>query len=112
MPPPDSSDDDHSSHQPSRRRSIKIPVPWSRDPIEIRGYDMIILLVAAAIPFTAYFLYEIKTNGDAAHNQILDALAVQTYVLSLSQDKREALNISMPESLRRRIRNRRGDNEP
>lgn len=106
------SDEERQEQQSSRRRSIKIPVPWSRDPIEIRGYDLIILLVAAAIPFTAYFLHEIKTNGDAAHNQILDALAVQTYVLSLSQDKREALNISMPESLRKRLRNRRSENEP
>lgn len=91
----------------SRRRSIKIPIPWSSNPIEIRGYDFILIFLVAVIPFGAYFLFEMKTKGEEAHLQIFQALEVQTYVLSLSQDKRDKLNISMPQSLRKRLHEER-----
>lgn len=91
--------------QSSRRRSIKLR--WGDKELEIRGYDILILILVACVPFASYFLYELKTNGEASHNQILQALEVQTYVLSLSQDRRDALNISMPKSLREKIRRER-----
>lgn len=98
------SDTEEKSEQ--KRRSIKIPVPWSSNPIEIRGYDFILILLVAAVPFGAYFLYELKTDSNTAHTKIFEALEVHTYVLSLPQDKRDALNISMPDSLRKKVRNR------
>jgi hypothetical protein len=98
--------DEEAEHE-ERRRIVRIPVPWSRNPIEFRGYDLVLVLSAASLPFIAYFLYVIYTDGEHAHLKIMEALNEQTYVLSLPQEKREALNISMPESLKTKIRKRR-----
>lgn len=46
-----------------------------------------------------------KKQGEELR-QIHEAMAENTYVLSLSQADREKLNIAMPDSLRRKVRSR------
>lgn len=60
------------------------------------------MIVAASMPLMVYFMWEMKTTGHFEHRALTEALEVQTYVLTLSQDKREALNLAMPESVRQR----------
>jgi hypothetical protein len=101
--------DDTSEPKSNRRRSIRIKLPWGE--LEIRGYDFLMVILVASLPFGAYFLYELKTENDRAHREIVEGLTEQTYVLSLPQDKRDALNIAMPASLKKKIRNSRRSDE-
>lgn len=100
---------------PEERRStgIKIPVPWSKDPIEVRGLGTILSLALVAICLTAYMVYQLNEKvtmanalSVAEHVKIEEVMAEQTYVLTLSAEKREQLNLAMPPSLRRKIRER------
>lgn len=89
---------------------IKIPVPWSQKPIEIRGLGTIVALTFVCSAVGLYLIYE----GKREHENIVKVVATvetavteQTYVLSLTQEERERLKITMPPSLRSKIR--RGD---
>ena len=89
---------------------IKIPVPWSQKPIEIRGLGTIVALTFLCSAGGLYLIYESKGEHEkltqVAHS-IESAVSEQTYVLSLPQEEREQLKITMPASLRTKIR--RGD---
>jgi hypothetical protein len=74
------------------------------------------MIVAASMPLMAYFMWEIKTGGHLEHSQIVEAMEVQSYILTLSQEQKEKLDLAMPESIkkrtvaeRRRIRNEKRD---
>lgn len=54
------------------------------------------------MPLMVYFMWEIKTDGHHEHSAIVEAIEVQTYVLTLTQEQRENLNLAMPESVKRR----------
>lgn len=70
------------------------------------------LLLAAICALTALG-YQHHASSEESHKEqgkeiakIHESMSENTYVLSLSQAEREKLNIAMPESLRRKIRNR------
>lgn len=84
-----------------RRRELKVSLPGGIS-FSLRGFDVVLMIVAATMPLMAYFMWEMKENGNAEHAQIAEAIEVQSYILTLSQEKREALNLAMPESIRKR----------
>jgi hypothetical protein len=51
-----------------------------------------------------YFGYEHHKASEEAFKKIYEATVENTYVLSLPQAEREKLNISIPDSLRRKMR--------
>lgn len=91
--------------QDRRQTGLKIPTPWG--PVEVRGLGTILSLSLVVLALVAYMTWE----GKAEHAKIVTAVegvkevvAEQTYVLTLDQKEREALNLSMPPSLRSKIR--------
>jgi len=86
--------------------SIEVATPFGT--VKAWGGDKLLLFVIAAV--VSYFAYEIKSEqaqlgrieANLARNN--DAIAEFTYVISLSQVDREKLNLSMPESLRRKMK--------
>lgn len=54
------------------------------------------------MPLVAYFMWEIKTDGHTEHLQIVEAMEVQSYILTLSQERREKLDLAMPEAIKKR----------
>lgn len=98
-----------------RKTGIRIPVPWSRDPIEVRGLGTILTLTLVTICLTAYMVWKMSEEVTVAHAlsvtqhvRLEEAVTEQTYVLSLKQEDREKLNIAMPDSLRKKLRRRNG----
>lgn len=63
-------------------------------------------LLLAGFCSLAAFGYQHDKQQSERLNQIHESMVENTYVLSLSQARREELNIAMPESLRRKIRPR------
>lgn len=66
-------------------------------------------LTVALICFLIFAIYKHHTDNEAALTRIYEAMAENTYVLSLPQADREKLNIAIPESLRRKMRHRVND---
>jgi hypothetical protein len=90
------------------RREFKINLPGGIS-FSFRGFDVVLMIVAGTMPLMAYFMYDIKTNSHIEHKLLAasiekqtEAIEAQTYILTLSPEKRDALNLSMPESVRRR----------
>lgn len=88
-----------------RVTGIKIPTPWGV--FEVRGLGTILSLTLAALVLIGNWVWD----GKAEHGKIVAAvesventMAEQTYVLTLPQQQREALNLSMPHTLRNKIR--------
>lgn len=91
-----------------RKTGLKIPTPWG--PLEVRGLGTILTLALLAVCFTAYLVWEGKQEHAKIVQEVIkvtEAMQEQTYVLTLGTQEREALNLSMPWSLRNKIR--RGD---
>lgn len=68
---------------------------------KIFSEHVLVLILFCAM---ALLLYNDHTANEAQHLKLLEAIAENTYVLALPQADRERLNIAMPESLRRKIR--------
>jgi hypothetical protein len=66
-----------------------------------RGQTIAIFLLAIAVLFLGY---QHHVSSDEKLTRLFEAIAENTYVLSLNQAEREALRIVMPESLKRKIR--------
>ncbi len=66
-------------------------------------------LTVALICLLIFGIYKHHTDNEAALTRIYEAMAENTYVLSLPQAEREKLNIAIPESLRRKMRHRVND---
>ncbi len=64
------------------------------------------VIAACALVFA---IYKHHTDNEAALTRIYEAMAENTYVLSLPQAEREKLQIQIPESLRRKMRHRVND---
>lgn len=95
-----------------RRRGLKIKLPGGTE-VEVRGYDIINILLVAAVAGIGTYLWV----GKDEHKQIMQhqviqeqMLAEMIYVLSLPQEQRDKLNISMPQSLREKLRRRESTN--
>lgn len=72
-----------------------------------------------AVGITALLVWMIDRHDTKAiekaeqnHREVMGALSEMVYVLTLPQDRREALNLSMPDSLRGKVRRDRGNREP
>ncbi len=66
-------------------------------------------LTLALICLLIFAIYKHHTDNEAALTRIYEAMAENTYVLSLPQAEREKLQIAIPESLRRKMRHRVND---
>ena len=74
------------------------------------GQNLVWLVLAlAVVGGFAYFLYMHHTTTQEADSRILDKLNEMVFVMSLPQDKREKLEIDMPDSLRAKIRHKRDE---
>lgn len=96
-----------------RKTGIRIPVPWSKEPIEVRGLGTILTLSLIAVCLTAYMVYDVKAQMPVEHQKIVvavdslkEATMEQTYVLSLDETQRKNLDLRMPPSLRAKQRRR------
>jgi len=65
-------------------------------------YVVVIILIATIVSGFAWFL---KTHDETTHSVIRE-LRILQYVTTLSQEKRDALNLNMPDELRDRIKYR------
>lgn len=93
----------------NKRREIKFKL----GPVEVslRGYDILLTLLLCglvALGTTVYFSAETvaKEHRLISENQERqqEQLAEMVYVLTLSPERREALGLEMPKSLRTRLR--------
>lgn len=95
--------------QNGRRRSLKLKAFGIE--LEVRGYDIVIVTLAGGVIGLCSFLYTGVSASQGEHKEIInhqvkqeEALNVMIYVLSLPQDKREALQLDMPAGLRSRVK--------
>lgn len=65
------------------------------------GENTLLLVLGCAL---AYAFYAHHTSTEDALRKIFEATVENTYVLSLNPEERERLKITMPESLKRKIR--------
>lgn len=91
---------------PNERRvtGLKIPTPWG--PLEVRGLSTIMALFLVVLGAVALFVYEAKLEHAQMKTEITkvaERVEEQTYVLTLEQKDREALNLRMPHSLRQKL---------
>lgn len=93
------------AQEEKRASQISIPTPWG--PIVVRGLGTILTIGVAGMVLIGSWVWD----GKAEHKDITTAVGLvveqmseQTYVLSLKPEDREKLNISMPHSLRNKIR--------
>lgn len=94
------------------RTGFKITIPLlGGTKIEATGKDVFITAIIVGITVALVVLYDHKEATAKEHtnladrvNVMADHLSEQTYVLTLPQEKREALNLQMPDTLRKKIR--------
>ena len=76
------------------------------------GQNLIWLILAlAVVGGFSYFLYMHHTTTQEADSKILEKLNGMVFVMSLPQDKRDKLEIEMPDSLRAKIRRKPNKDE-
>jgi hypothetical protein len=78
--------------------------------VRASGFTTAALLIACLLAYAGY-LHHTANEAQLARievqlTRVFEAMSEQTFVLSLSQAEREKLNITMPESLRKKIRER------
>lgn len=96
----------------NQRRELILKLPGGAQ-LTVRGYDILVVLLAIAVGVFGYMMIENKANAASEHNQIIssmkeqkEALGEMVFILSLSQEQREKLRIEMPISLRRKLNER------
>lgn len=52
-----------------------------------------------------------EVKAEQNHREVMGALSEMVYVLTLPQERREKLNLSMPDSLRGKVRRERGERD-
>lgn len=95
MPKQDALDDDAHVEMPG----FKAKVPGALVKL-LNGSGAVVVLLVCLIAGGVYH----HDQTMMTNKQVLEALDANTYVLSLPQAERERLNIAMPDSLRRKIR--------
>jgi hypothetical protein len=84
--------------------SIELTAPGgitAKIPKRLLGENTLLLLLIVAV---GYFGYKHHESSEEWQRKIYEATIENTYVLSLPQAEREKLNISVPDSLRRKMR--------
>lgn len=91
-----------------RRKGISFKLPWGG--IELRGYDVVTVLLCCGLGAFGYKQYDMDVRAQThyeetkkSHQDHQEALQEMIYVLTLSVDQREKLNLQMPNSLKVRI---------
>lgn len=99
MPPEESEAQYNVNENPMRRAddSVSIPTPFGQ--FKATGANVITMILIVAILFA--FGWFLSKHDDTTHSVIRE-LRILQYVIALPQDKREALNLSMPDELRQR----------
>lgn len=106
-----------TNNDTTRRRSIRLKF---RDlfEIEIRGHDVLMVLIAVVLSGLTFMAFEQREGRQAAvanitveHKAIVDGLKRQEeatvdliYVMTLTPEQRVALKLDMPQSLRKKLR--------
>ena len=92
--------------------SIKAPGGWG---ITASGAQTILALLVIVLIFLGYLHHQAEqitlADSSSQHQRIEQKFDEMTYVLTLSQADRERLNISMPASLRSKVRHKRKEED-
>lgn len=92
---------------PPEADAIEVETPIGLK-VKAQGDRVARVLAAAAIAAPLLFLaYKHHENGDQKLDALGEKMSEVVYVLSLTQADRERLNLSMPDSLRRKARRER-----
>lgn len=92
-----------------KRKSVEIPVPWSSKLLRIRNYDICVVVLVSGAAITGYFLHGMdgkQTKIVETQQTIIESLNEATYVLTLTPAEREKLDLQMPGSLRKKLKER------
>jgi len=103
--------------QEERRGGVELSLPWGAS-IKIRGISMLLTLVLVAVVAVGVISYfheretlsfedgirQILMDMNKQQKAMTDREAEMNYILTLPADKREKLNLEMPDSLRNKLR--------
>jgi len=95
-----------------KRKVTEISGPFGFK-IKFRGYDFVTIINIITLALICYMIIDHKVISADNQIKVIEALSKQEesmmamiYVISLSQDKREKLKLEMPDSLRKKMRDR------
>lgn len=90
---------------------FRITIPFlGGTKLEVTGKDVFITAIITGIAITLVVLFDHKDVNANEHKVVAEQvkklsenLEAHTYVLTLSQERREKINLEMPESLRKKV---------
>lgn len=95
-----------------KRKVTEVSGPFGLK-IKFRGYDLVTIITIVALAFVVYILIDHKSLSSENQAKVVEkltnqeeAMAAMIYILSLPQDKRDKLKLEMPDSLRKKMRDR------
>lgn len=101
------------SAQPEEQKGQSVDITTPMGSISARGSQAIlVVLVATILAGVAWAGYKHHEINEQKLDALAERMSEVVYVISLPQDKREALNLSMPASLRRQQARRDRREEP
>lgn len=120
MTTPEERDSETVAERRSRtegRSGFKITIPLlGGAKIEATGKDVFIVAIIVGLALSLSWSWDHKDATAKEHGtltqavgELKDQVSEHTYVLTLPQERREALNLQMPETLRRKVRANNGN---
>lgn len=109
-------DENNEVETPVQQRQplLKIKLPWGE--LQARGETVILTILIIICTGTAIMVYDRGIIARAEHLELskdlrsfTEAVAEQSYILTLSTDRREKLGLMMPYSLCKKLGNRCGE---
>jgi len=105
-------DESGEIRQPPQPQELELDGPGGLK-FRVRGYDFLTLVILGIATGLGWLLWDLRANAQREHAEITKtqvvvetSVAEMAYILTLSQAEREKLNLSMPESLRKKARDR------
>ena len=99
----------------ARQPMVRLKLPWGE--LQARGTDVILTFVLIIVAVTAALVYDFRVAAKAEHLELsqsiknfTEAVVEQSYILTLSAERRERLGLSMPYSLCKKLGARCGEN--
>lgn len=90
------------------QESVRAELPWGAS-ITARGPGVVIaFIVALSTASIAFLVWQHDVGTKAALSAVQNSVEDLTYVMTLPQDKREQLQLTMPDSLAAKMRRRHG----
>ena len=85
-----------------RTDGMSIPVPWSKEPIKIRGLGTIMTLLLVAVSLMAYVLWEHTAQANQSTDQFISVMKEHTVAQreTAKQQRLMACIISRPQDVR------------